>query len=131
MAEEIDTREISLIERLQDLKKWAIENNYTHDVQFVSNCIQSLIDHYEGVPSRLTEIVSDEELDKAWGNANFGNPDKRTLLKYGLLKCMANYHQGRTMTEILKDLKLANEEGEVTPKGNRYLWYAFGNGSSL
>jgi len=72
------------------------------------------------------EIVSDEDLDKAYGNANFGSTEKRDVIRYGVLKCVSGYYQGHTSTCIVTNLGLVDKEYKITPKGRTYLWAAFG-----
>jgi len=77
------------------------------------------------------EIVSDEELDRAYRNANFGTITKRNVIQFGVLKCASGYHQGYTSKSICEDLGLINTKYELTPKGCKYLWAAFSNGSNF
>lgn len=80
----------------------------------------------------VTEIVSDYEIDSAWGNADFSNNnDKRFIIKHALLKCACGYHMGRTAQHIITELHLATPQGDLTPKGRVYLFAAFSNGISL
>jgi len=72
------------------------------------------------------EIVSDADLDKAWGNANFGGTERRDVIRYGVLKCVSGYYQGHTSTCIVTNLGLVDKEYNITPKGRAYLWAAFG-----
>lgn len=77
------------------------------------------------------EIVTDKELDTVWANANFGTMKKRDVVKFGLLKCACDYHQGYTLTQIIIELGLATAKGRLTKKGKRYLWLAFDNDSRI
>ena len=70
-------------------------------------------------------IIRDEELIEAFGNANFGSISKRDVVKFGLLKCVCGYYQGHTSTQIITELGLINKEYEITAKGRQYLWLAF------
>jgi hypothetical protein len=79
----------------------------------------------------VEEIVSENDLNEAWGNADFGNNDKRFIVKHALLKCASGYYTGRTAKHILIELKLANDRWEMTPKGKQYLFAAFSNGISI
>ena len=80
--------------------------------------------------SGVENIVSDEELDKAWGNSNFGSMTKRDVVKFAVLKCASGYYQGYTSKIIANELGLINDKYEITPKGRQYLWAAF-NTSNL
>lgn len=67
------------------------------------------------------EIITDDEMIKAFGSANFGL-DKRTVLKHAVLKVASGYYQGHTSKLIATELNLINEKYELTPKGRTYLW---------
>jgi len=79
----------------------------------------------------VKDIVNDQELDIAWGNADFGNNDKRHIIKHAVLKCASGYYTGRTAKNIIIELGLAYERWELTPKGKQYLFAAFSNGISI
>ena len=81
--------------------------------------------------NNVNEIVTDQELDQVWGNADFGKNDKRHILKHALLKCACGYYTGRTAKYIVTELGLANERWEITPKGKQYLFAAFSGGVSI
>jgi len=86
----------------------------------------------ETVTEELTlDIVTDQELDAAWGNADFGQNDKRFIVKQALLKCACGYYSGRTAKHILCELGLTTEQWEMTPKGRQYLFAAFSGGYSV
>ena len=71
----------------------------------------------------VEEIVSDEELDAVWGNANFGSCTKREVLHDTLLKCLGGFATGYTARHIVKDLKLVHEKRwDLTKKGESYLY---------
>ncbi len=74
------------------------------------------------------ELVSDEELDQAWGYANFGGRTKREVIRLGTLKCLAGWYQGHTSKTICTELGLIDQDYNVTPKGRAYLWVAFSKG---
>ena len=78
----------------------------------------------------VTEIIPDADVDRVWGNANFGSMTKRDVIKYGLLKCACGYYQGFTSKSIITELGLISEKYELTAKGRLYLWAAF-NDSNL
>lgn len=71
------------------------------------------------------ELISDAELDKAWGHANFGGMTKREVIRMGTLKCLAGWHQWYTSKTICTELGLINDKYKVTAKGRAYLWLAF------
>lgn len=75
---------------------------------------------------REDEIVTDAELDRVHGNANFGSLTKRDVLREGLLKRACGYHCGYTMSSILKEHQLVTPKTErLTLKGQKYLYAAF------
>ena len=74
----------------------------------------------------VSEIVSDVDLDTAWGNANFGEHlTKRQVVASAVLKCASGYYQGYTSKTIAMELGLISEKYELTSKGKRYLWVAY------
>lgn len=77
------------------------------------------------------EIISDEQVDKVHGNANFGSTGKREVVDQGLLKCASGYYQGYTSTKILTEHGLIDKEYKLTAKGRTYLWEAFKIESSV
>jgi hypothetical protein len=80
----------------------------------------------------VKEIITDEQLNDAWGNANFGNVDKREVLRNTLLKCAAGYKTGRTAECIVKELSLVKlTKWELTVIGKEYLFAAYSGGLSL
>lgn len=80
---------------------------------------------------KIEDVVSDEELIKVWGNANFGSTDKREIVRNSLLKCACRYYTGKTAKQILEELSLVTTKWELTPKGRNYLWVAYSNGLSV
>lgn len=62
-------------------------------------------------------IISDEELEQAFKNTNFGTDNYRALLNTSVLKKLVGYHCGWTITCIMKDLKLIGKTEKVTKKG--------------
>lgn len=73
----------------------------------------------------ITDLVSDEELEAVFRNTNFGHTDFRGLLAQGCIKTLAGWHQGHTLTCILKELGLVKENYKVTAKGRHYIWMSF------
>tara|TARA_R100000951_G_scaffold37874_1_gene32222 strand:- start:137 stop:403 length:267 start_codon:yes stop_codon:yes gene_type:complete len=72
--------------------------------------------------SRVKELVSDEELMKAFAGTHYGNKDYRDIIKLGLLKSACKYHSGYTTSQILKRLELIKENLKLTKKGRQYLY---------
>jgi hypothetical protein len=78
------------------------------------------------------ELISDEEIERVHGNANFGGMDKREVVRLGVLKCASGYYQGHTSKTICIEHGLITKDTyELTPKGKYYLWAAFSNGSNF
>ncbi len=75
--------------------------------------------------SELQKIISDEELNKVWGNANFGNCSKRDVLRSTLLKCASGYYTGHTAKCIVEELGLVTKKWTLTKKGKQYLYESF------
>jgi hypothetical protein len=71
---------------------------------------------------RYEEIISEQDIDAVWGNANFGDCSRRFILKDTLIKCLAGYSTGRTAKCICIELCLiyANKWA-LTAKGRKYL----------
>lgn len=70
------------------------------------------------------KVVTEADLDKVWGNANFGSSSRMDVIKYGLLKVASGYYQGHTSATILRELGLITESYNLTTKG-RYNLYKF------
>lgn len=79
----------------------------------------------------VDKLVTDEELDRVWGNANFGDMTKREVLRLGTLKCLAGWHQGFTSKTICTELGLINSQYRVTAKGRAYLWLSCRRGGDV
>jgi hypothetical protein len=78
------------------------------------------------------EIISDEEIEKVHGNANFGYPNKRMIVQLGVLKCASGYHMGYTAQCICVDHGLITPKTyKLTEKGRKYLWAAYSKGSNF
>ncbi len=69
----------------------------------------------------VEEIVSDDELEKVWGSANFGNVSKRYVVLEALEKYTQGYQSGKTADSIVKELGLVSEKNYLTEKGLKYL----------
>ena len=76
---------------------------------------------------KIQEIITDSEIERVHGNANFGEMSKRAVIALGLLKCVCGFQQGSTSLAIITEHNLIAESYELTPKGRHYLWAAFGN----
>lgn len=73
-------------------------------------------------------FFSKSELDEAFGNANFGGVDRVELLKESVLKQLAGYRCGRTITDIMVELRLIGKKTRVpTKRGKRFLYFEFAN----
>lgn len=76
----------------------------------------------------VQEIVSDEQVIKAFENTNFGkNPDYRELIRQCLLKYHTIYTDGHTITCVCNELGLLGVKNKLTKKGKTYLFYAYYN----
>lgn len=80
----------------------------------------------------VVDLVSDEQMQSAFQNTNFGHADFRGLLAQGSIKALAGWHQGHTLTCILEELKLISwnrhaDKIKITAKGRHYIWLAFKN----
>ena len=67
-------------------------------------------------------LVSDEQIENAWGNASFGNSDKRDVIANALLKYACGYSTGNTIFCICKKLRLVTKNENLTTLGKRYLY---------
>ncbi len=74
----------------------------------------------------VQEIISDEEIERVHGNANFGTSSKRDVVNQGVLKCASGYYQGSTSRAIITEHDLITKAYTLTPKGRTYLWEAYG-----
>lgn len=71
---------------------------------------------------RHKEIITDEQIDAVWGNANFGPEPKRETIKDTLAKVLAGYDTGRTAKLICRELGLIfSNKWMLTAKGRKYL----------
>jgi hypothetical protein len=80
---------------------------------------------------KLPTMVTAEEIDSVWGNANFGTMSREDVVKFGLLKCASGYYQGHTSKSILIALGLVTERYNVTRRGRYCLYEFFGKGSCI
>lgn len=81
--------------------------------------------------SKPQEIITNEEIERVHGNADFGGMGKREVVDQGILKCASGYYQGHTSTQIITEHGLVTKEYELTPKGRTYLWAAFSSKISV
>lgn len=65
-------------------------------------------------------ILTDEQINKAWGNANFGDISKRQVIVDALEHFAKGYKPGSTAQAIVKELGLVERE-YLTDKGYEYL----------
>lgn len=82
--------------------------------------------------SLADEMITEGEIESAWGSANFGNylnANKRELINSTLLKCASGYYTGATAKAIVLRLGLVTPtRWMLTKKGKEYLYEAFSNG---
>ncbi len=69
----------------------------------------------------VEEIITDKQLDKVWGNANFGDVSKRSVILDALKSYACGFHTGHTAKCIVTELKLVNALQKLTEKGLEYL----------
>lgn len=69
--------------------------------------------------------LTPEEIAKAFEGTNFGRTDYTTLLEQGVLKTIAGYSSGHTLTTIMRELGLVTPKGYITRKGRALLFHAF------
>lgn len=73
------------------------------------------------------DIISDEEIDRVHGNANFGSDSKRYIVDHGVLTYALGYSTGFTLKSILVEHGLIRKprpmsyHSVLTSKGKRYL----------
>jgi len=80
----------------------------------------------------MEKLVSDKEIEQAFGYADFGrNATKRDILNSTLLKYASGYTTGHTAKCIALELGLITAKEKLTKKGKEYLYEAFSIGLSL
>lgn len=80
----------------------------------------------------VEEIISEIDLDRAFGNSNFGTISKREVVRNSLLKCVGGFRTGHTAKCIVEELGLVRRsEWKITKLGGRYLFAAYSNGVSV
>lgn len=82
---------------------------------------------------KTDDLISDEQINIAFGYANFGkNITKREVVNNTLLKCASGYSSGHTASCIVRELGLVKKKcWELTVKGKEYLFVAYSNGNSF
>lgn len=73
------------------------------------------------------DLVTDETLNKVFGDANFGDKSKRDVIANTLLKCACGYETGSTAKHIVQSLGLVTQKWKLSMWGKRYLYAAFSN----
>lgn len=110
-----------------DLLKFLEYHQKHHDVLQTSfKALRALCDEPE--PIKITPLeywITEDELDKVWGNANFGeNANRRLIILDTLLKVACNFGTGHTAIEICKALGLIGKSGALlTKRGRRVMYY--------
>lgn len=80
----------------------------------------------------VEQILSDEQINNAWGNASFGNDvSKRDVVANALLKYASEYGTGYTIEQICRELGLITKQCKLTTKGKEYLYTHFNHGLSV
>jgi len=79
----------------------------------------------------VQDLITDNQINISWGNADFGEVSRRELIANSLLKCASGYSTGSTAKYILEDLGLVSKDWELSHKGQRYLFAAYSNGVSV
>tara|TARA_R110002073_G_scaffold314073_1_gene486217 strand:- start:557 stop:808 length:252 start_codon:yes stop_codon:yes gene_type:complete len=81
---------------------------------------------------KVEDLVTDKQIDLAWGYANFGdNYSKRDIIANTLLKCASGYETGHTAKCIVEELGLVTKRWELSQRGKRYLYAAYNGGLSM
>lgn len=76
----------------------------------------------------VNTIVTDEKINKVWGNASFGDTPRRDVIANSLLKYASGYSTGHTANCICRELGLITKGDNLTTLGKRYLFAAYSNG---
>lgn len=81
---------------------------------------------------KTEDLVTDQQIEIAWGNANFGGShSKRDIIANTILKCASGYHTGHTAKCIVEELGLVTKDWKLSQRGKRYLFAAYYGGLSL
>lgn len=76
---------------------------------------------------KTTDIVSDAEIERVHGYANFGSISKRGVVNEGVMKYAFGFTSGHTEMTILREhglIKLSRRmsyDADLTKKGKKYL----------
>ena len=74
-------------------------------------------------------MITDNQIEDAWENADFGEVNKRDFLNQTMLKYVCGYESGHTTFCICQDLELVkrNSKGKIiiTKFGREYTYWAF------
>ncbi len=77
----------------------------------------------------MKEMITEKEINKAWGNADFGGGDRLDIIKLATLKRACGYCNGFTATNILINLELITKKKQaLTERGRVCLYEWFSNG---
>lgn len=73
------------------------------------------------------EIITDAQIDEAWGNADFGTSARRDVINGGIMKVVGGYSNGFTLRQILNELGLVTLEkytgkAELTSLGRLFVF---------
>lgn len=80
----------------------------------------------------IQEIITDEQINTAWGNASFGKDvSKRDVIANALLKYASEYGTGYTIEQICRELGLITKQCKLNTLGKQYLYEAYRNGLSV
>ena len=84
---------------------------------------------WRGKMEKVDKMVTLEEIERVWGNADFGGKpdDKIAIVKLALLKRASFYYNGFTATGILKKLGLVSKKDIITRRGRFCLFWLFQN----
>jgi hypothetical protein len=80
---------------------------------------------------KVNDIVTDSQVELAWGNANFGDVSPRDVIANTLLKCAVGYATGRTARVICEELGLVTGDWQLSQRGKAYLFAAYSRGLSV
>ncbi len=58
----------------------------------------------------VEQILTDVQINNAWGNANFGESNKRDVVANALLKYASGYGTGHTIECICRELGLITKQ---------------------
>lgn len=78
------------------------------------------------------QIISDEQIEAAWGNASFGkDTSKREVVANAMLKYACDYCTGHTIECICRELGLITKMGRITTLGKQFLFATLSHGLSV